>query len=88
LNADEYTPIIAPVDCAFYSLVCSSDYTVMMRSSDPTNQSAWHETKGYAFTMAPTFRRNRWRAGETVTWLKASAGTPDAIVEFIPGDWQ
>jgi len=58
---------------------------MLLRSSDP-NSGAWHETSNYSFIVPKRFLPKRWKAGDTITWLRAKAGTPDAIVEFIDGD--
>jgi hypothetical protein len=86
LTTANYTPIITPIDCAYYVILSSTDPNeALLRSSDPNDSDAWHETFGYAFIAPSNSSSPRWEAGSTVTWLKAKTGTPTAIVEFIPG---
>lgn len=98
LNTSTYTPIVTPIDCNFYLIVGADDGTAMRRSSDGTDPNSYLIPAGgwYGF-VAPTtmIAQNplptkakdviaviRWFAGDTVTYIKASAGTPKAIVEF------
>jgi hypothetical protein len=83
LNTEEWTPVLTPIDCAFYAILGTSDDSAVLRSSDPDNEEAWHKTYGYAFIVEGT-HRVRWSAGQAVTYLKALSGTPKAIVEFVP----
>jgi hypothetical protein len=98
LNTSTYTTIVTPLDCNFYLIVGSDDGSAMRRSSDGTDANSYLIPAGgwYAF-LAPTggiaqnplptkakdvITRIRWLAGDTVTYIKASAGTPKVIVEF------
>lgn len=89
LNADEWTAIIAPMNCNYYAFV-SDDGSAILRCSDPDNPLAWQNTLGYAFIVpapsasAATTNIYRFMAGETITWLKAQPGKNTvAVVEFI-----
>jgi len=85
LQTDQWTPIVTPVDCSHFAILGNADGSPMLRSSDPQDQNAWHQLTGsYAFIVAPPGGcRTRWRAGDTLGYLKSVAGTGPAIVEFI-----
>lgn len=77
--------MVTPCACAHYAILGSSDGSFMLRSADPEDAEAWHKILGYAMIAPVSNMRFRWLAGETVCWLKATSGSPSAIVEFIPG---
>jgi len=98
LNTSTYVAIVTPLDCNFYLIVGTDDGTAMRRSSDGTDPNSYLIPAGgwYAFVAPvsliaqnplPTKAKEvitqiRWNAGDTVTYIKATAGTPKVIVEF------
>lgn len=90
LNTATYVPIVAPIECNYYLLIGSSDGSAMKRCSDPDNEAESMYTipaNGWYAMVAPTPSINRafyrFQKGQTVTYLKATVGTPDVFVEFV-----
>jgi hypothetical protein len=84
LNTDTYTPIVAPCDCNYF-FVTNSDGTKMLECSDTENQDSWCEVPAndWFSVSAPRTGPVRFRAGEIVTYLKATTGVGPAIAKFV-----
>jgi hypothetical protein len=89
LSTTEWTPIVAPINCNYFLIIGSSDGSAMHRCSDPNNAESAYEIPpgGWYSMMAPTPSTGvawyRYRPGDAVTYLKATAGNPMVFVEFV-----
>lgn len=86
LITNQYVPIVAPIDCNYFMIIGNADgsNTPMQRSSDGTDANSYTIPAGgwYSF-LAPTRRPyTRFKIGETVTFIKVTAGVGPVIVEF------
>ncbi len=88
LTNTDYTAIVAPSACDYYTIMgCENGYAIR-RSSDGTDEHSYVMTGSYA-VVAPLLRLSgtgyaRFKPGETVTYLKlVSAAADNAIVEFL-----
>lgn len=87
LTTGSYTAIVAPIPCSYFEIIGSSDGSAMTRSSDGTDahsypfpQMGWF---GFMVVTTPWIKASpRYNAGDTVTYLKATTGTPNVYVEF------
>src|SRR5882672_2317204 len=88
LTNTEYTPIIAPVPCDYYSIMECENGWQLRRSSDGTDEHSYVMYGAFS-VMSPVMRLGsaqyaRFKAGDVVTYLKLATGTSDnAIVEFM-----
>ena len=87
LTADGWTPVIAPVACNNYAILGTDGGAAIWRCSDDANDQTQHKlssNESYALVIAKHWlNEDRFKAGDTVTYLKADQGTETAIVEFI-----
>jgi hypothetical protein len=87
LSTDVFTPIIAPGACSYFAILGTDDGSAMIRSSDPSNPSAWYTmiaNQSYGLIVPHQGAgMKRFGEGETVTWLKSEGGIGPVIVEFI-----
>ena len=84
IAADSWTPIVAPADCNYF-FVTNSDGTAMYECSDPENVETCCTVPAadWFSVSAPRFGPVRFRAGDTVTYLKATTAVGPAIVKFV-----
>ena len=78
---DDWTPIVAPIGCSYFSIIGETADLKLVRSSDPSNGSAWYECTGYAL-VAP-YVGMRFSPGSIVTYVKAAQDAGTVIGEFI-----
>lgn len=90
LSVGAYTPIVTPYDCDYFEIIQTSDGSGMFRSSDGTDANGYQMVAGswYALSLPSRFpstypRGKRFKAGSTVTYVRALVGTPSVVVEFI-----
>lgn len=80
--------MIAPINCNCYAILGTDGGTAIWRCSDDANaaetQHKLPAAESYALVISKHWlNEDRFRAGDTVTYLKADQGTETAIVEFI-----
>lgn len=87
VGPSSWTPILTPINCAFYAIFCPNDGSIISRCSNPADPTTSHvfEDTYYSFVVPPSFFKYRWQAGDTVTYLQASQSTTVAV-EFVPAD--
>lgn len=84
---------MTPQGCNYYLIVGTSDGSAMVRSSDGTDENSYTIPAGgwYGFVAPFTPEANtnwfgsgarRFLSGATVTYIKATSGTPNVVVEF------
>lgn len=82
LTTTDWAPIVAPQDCNYYLIIGNQDGTVLLRCSDPADPTSAYTIRDYFALVVPPVSSPRFKAGDTVTYLKAQSGTGPAIVEF------
>jgi len=88
LSSSAWTPIVCPIDCYSFSVRCdSASIFICTDSSDPTTQDTIQPgMQEYLDSIWSPYTRTggcRFLAGSTIAYLKASAGTPNAVVKFV-----
>jgi len=87
LAQDQWTPIVAPLQCSYYMIIGNNDGSEMGRCSNTEDQSTWYMMPAggawFAFDVPALYKRYRFNKGDIVTFLKATSPGTVAIVEFF-----
>ena len=85
LSMDQWTPIVCPLNCAYYMIIGNTDGSAMERcsdSSDPTTAYQMPPLGWFSYQCTAFYQRYRFTVGNVVTYLKATQLGTIAIVEF------
>lgn len=85
LTTGNWTPITAPIACAYFLIIGNSDGSAMLRCTNTgdANTSYTMQPGGWFSYLSPAlYQRFRFTKGQTVALLKATQEGTIAIVEF------
>jgi hypothetical protein len=85
LSMTDWTAIVTPWDCAYYMIIGNDDGSAMCRCSDDMNADTSYKMPPggwFAYSCPAFYTKYRFKAGDTVTFLKATVPGTIATVEF------
>lgn len=85
LSPANWTPIIAPMPCAYFLILGNSDESAMLRCTDTSDATTSYVMKPggwFSFTSPALYQRFRFTKGQIVAILKATQQGTIVSVEF------
>jgi hypothetical protein len=86
LHTDSWTPIIAPMPCAYFLINGNSDGSAMLRctnTDDPASCYTMPPGGWFSFSSPALYQRFRFTKGQTVAILRATQAGTIVYLEFF-----
>ena len=85
LDVDNWTTIIAPLNCSYYMIIGNSDGSAMKRCSDSTDLNTCYTMPAgewFSYSVPAFYKKWRFMQNDIVTILKATVPGTIVTVEF------